>query len=386
MPQNDLLVSQKTTQRHFFSTLHPVIFAAATMVAFVMFRNSRFNFHCYTPCEATPAQKSARKWRCDLSRRLARKITKCKPASVNRQIHEHTHTRILKPFEDSEPTGLKVAVRTSRRQSSGAEWKSSWPSWAFRPNESYGFRVRKATLNRASALVTVCPWYQSQPTSEDMKLYITTGLTEGWPRPNQLPCGPASKRRGWPGAERARQPRSGPAALDPPPGPCATRSQSAHSAQLPCVHPALAGAIRSGADQKANRRGQSWDGCVDGARAERAHHWPLITVVYLSAPGLVDRCRTYVARPAARPPVALGANSSRWFTTLRPSFRGPRRKGAGKRGFRVQELSESSGGGRPGLSVLTPSLTVSVDVKQYWTMLTHWSQLAPNMSADIRGS
>ena len=90
-----------------------------------------------------------------------------------------------------------------------------------------------------------------------------------------------------------------------------------------------------------------------------------LSLWYLSAPGLVDRCRTYVARPAARPPVALGANSSRWFTTLRPSFRGPRRKGAGKRGFRVQELSKSSGGGRPGLSVLTPSLTVSVDVKQY---------------------
>ena len=27
----------------------------------------------------------------------------------------------------------------------------------FRPNEPYGFRGRKATLNRASALVTVCP-------------------------------------------------------------------------------------------------------------------------------------------------------------------------------------------------------------------------------------
>ena len=36
-----------------------------------------------------------------------------------------------------------------------------------------------------------------------------------------------------------------------------------------------------------------------------------------------------------------------------------------------------SRGGRPGLSVLM-SLTVSVDVKQYWTMLTHWSQLVPN--------
>ena len=51
--------------------------------------------------------------------------------------------------------------------------------------------------------------------------------------------------------------------------------------------------------------------------------------------------------------------------------------------IRVQELCESRGG-RPGLSFLT-SLMVSVDVKQYWTMLTHWSQLVPNMSADIQG-
>ena len=45
-------------------------------------------------------------------------------------------------------------------------------------------------------------------------------------------------------------------------------------------------------------------------------------------------------------------------------------------GVRVQELCESRGG-RPGLCVLT-SLLVSVDVKQYWTMLRHWSQLVPN--------
>ena len=44
----------------------------------------------------------------------------------------------------------------------------------------------------------------------------------------------------------------------------------------------------------------------------------------------------------------------------------------------VQELWESRGG-RPGWSVLT-SFLVSVDVKIYWTMLTHWSQLVPNMS------
>ena len=58
-----------------------------------------------------------------------------------------------------------------RAQSSGAAWKSRWPSWAFRPNEPYGFCGRKAILNHASALVTVCPWYVN-PTSEDMKLYV----------------------------------------------------------------------------------------------------------------------------------------------------------------------------------------------------------------------
>ena len=50
---------------------------------------------------------------------------------------------------------------------------------------------------------------------------------------------------------------------------------------------------------------------------------------------------------------------------------------------RVQELCESRGG-RPGLPVPT-SLMVSVDVKQHWTMLRHWSQFVTNMSTDIRG-
>ena len=49
----------------------------------------------------------------------------------------------------------------------------------------------------------------------------------------------------------------------------------------------------------------------------------------------------------------------------------------------VQELCESRGG-RPELSVLT-SLLASVDAKIYWTLPRHWSQLVPNMSADIRG-
>ena len=51
---------------------------------------------------------------------------------------------------------------------------------------------------------------------------------------------------------------------------------------------------------------------------------------------------------------------------------------AGTSSPRVQELCESRGG-RPGLPVLM-SLLVSVDVKQHWTMLTHWSQFVPNMS------
>ena len=34
-------------------------------------------------------------------------------------------------------------------QSSGAVWKSRWPSWAVHPKEPYGFCGRKATLNHA---------------------------------------------------------------------------------------------------------------------------------------------------------------------------------------------------------------------------------------------
>ena len=48
----------------FFSTLHhlsTVVLATAVVLAFVLFRDSRFNFHRYTQREATPTQKSARK-------------------------------------------------------------------------------------------------------------------------------------------------------------------------------------------------------------------------------------------------------------------------------------------------------------------------------------
>ena len=52
--------------------------------------------------------------------------------------------------------------------------------------------------------------------------------------------------------------------------------------------------------------------------------------------------------------------------------------------FRCQLTYCERRGGRPGLSVLT-SLLVSVDLKLYWIVLRHWSQLVPNMSNDIWG-
>ena len=72
MPQNAFFSTNsrssgqpKNDAKTLFSpTLHPlstVIFATATILAFVLLRNSRFNFHCYTQREATPTQKSARK-------------------------------------------------------------------------------------------------------------------------------------------------------------------------------------------------------------------------------------------------------------------------------------------------------------------------------------
>jgi len=132
MPQNaflprtcDLLISRKTMQRHFFPPsihpLSPVIFAAATVLSFVLLRSSRFSFHCYTQREATPTQKSARKWRCDLSRLAARKITKgihsCKPASLNRPISTRQsalHTRSQCQQSPQTPVVVHVTLDHSR--------------------------------------------------------------------------------------------------------------------------------------------------------------------------------------------------------------------------------------------------------------------------------
>ena len=94
MPPNAFFSTNSAQKTLFFSTLHPiptVIFATATVLAFVLLRDSRFSFQCYAQREATPTQKSARKCTAtSQSRLLARKITKrihsSKPASLNRPI------------------------------------------------------------------------------------------------------------------------------------------------------------------------------------------------------------------------------------------------------------------------------------------------------------
>ena len=59
-------------------------------------------------------------------------------------------------------TALYESDHHHQQHSSGAVWESRWPSWAVRPNEPSGYRGRKDLLNRASALVSACPWYVSR--------------------------------------------------------------------------------------------------------------------------------------------------------------------------------------------------------------------------------
>ena len=72
-------------------------------MAFVLLRNFRFNFHCFTRREATPTQKSAPKWQ-------------------------------LRPFATSCAKDYE-GYSLVQTQSSGAVWKSRWPSWAPVPNK-----------------------------------------------------------------------------------------------------------------------------------------------------------------------------------------------------------------------------------------------------------
>ena len=66
-----------------------------------------------------------------------------------------SHSSRALPLAHWRAQSLNTLPCGDHAQSSGAE--SRWPSWAFRPNDSYGFCRRKATLNHASALAAVCP-------------------------------------------------------------------------------------------------------------------------------------------------------------------------------------------------------------------------------------
>ena len=73
-------------------TLHPlsmVIFATASVLAFVLLHDSRFNFHCYTQCEATPTQKSARKCAATSYAKDCKTIHSSRPAQLNCPIDSH---------------------------------------------------------------------------------------------------------------------------------------------------------------------------------------------------------------------------------------------------------------------------------------------------------
>ena len=80
-----------------------------------------------------------------------------------RKVHPQNKTKFMPPCGKVPQLYLKyhsytaVLRYTRRHHSSGAVWESRWPSWAVRPNEPSGFSGRKAKLNHASALVSVCP-------------------------------------------------------------------------------------------------------------------------------------------------------------------------------------------------------------------------------------
>ena len=123
----------KNDAKTLFSTLHPlstVVFATATVLAFIPLRNSRFNFHCYAQHEATPTQKSARKCaatsRDFLHERLQSALTRAKQLRWMAQQRLKTARRHIvksKAASLNGPTETEDSKETHRqKQSSFAEW------------------------------------------------------------------------------------------------------------------------------------------------------------------------------------------------------------------------------------------------------------------------
>ena len=164
-------------QRHFF--FHPpslVIFATATVVAFVLLRNSRFNFHCYTQREATPTHKLARKWRCALWWLRAQKITKgirsYEPPSLNRPLSfsHNTHTCVHTLPHAATPT---PPPHTGEQKECNEEWKGVGEASKYLYDLSWGdhigicswqdVKIQELTSQQCFYLIilyiySTCPW------------------------------------------------------------------------------------------------------------------------------------------------------------------------------------------------------------------------------------
>ena len=88
------------------------------------------------------------------------------------------------------------SLTSAERRVRGAVWKSRRPSWAPRPNEPYGLCGRKAILNHASALVTVCPEYIDR----HPRTWSSTSSSWGerWARALALESQRGHQMDGWP--------------------------------------------------------------------------------------------------------------------------------------------------------------------------------------------
>ena len=69
------------------------------------------------------------------------------------QKNDNERFMLGKHLNESFPAMICNALwTTDKSQTSGAVWKSRWPSWAPVPNKPYGFCGHKATLNQLSCL------------------------------------------------------------------------------------------------------------------------------------------------------------------------------------------------------------------------------------------
>jgi len=77
-------------------------------------------------------------------------VTECAPAPASGSITSSRPGLFISSL-------VSVTVHRDHIVQELCESRLRWTSWAVRPNEPSGFRGRKELLNRALALVTICP-------------------------------------------------------------------------------------------------------------------------------------------------------------------------------------------------------------------------------------